>query len=152
MVALIAMEALDERLARSVLERMRNKAEARIFSSNVHAADVMTRLLRDLHILVTSRYHASVLSMRAGVPQVAIGHDLRLRDMYQESGLLEEFFLPASSSDLWPLLRQRVDRLMREHDALKARMLRVHEAHLNRSEENVRLLRRFCQEKGLPVV
>lgn len=151
-VALIAMEALDECLARSVLSKMRHPSEARVFSSNEHAADVMTRVLRDLHILITSRYHASVLSMQSGVPQVAVGHDLRLRDIYQESGLLDEFFLPAGSPDLWPRLSERADLLIDGHDAIKERMLAVHQRHLERAKENVRLLRRFCQEKGLPVV
>ena len=151
-VALIAMEALDECLARSVLGKMRHYSEARVFSSNEYAADVMTRVLRDLHILITSRYHACVLSMQSGVPQVAIGHDLRLKDIYQESGLLDEFFAPSDSQDLWSELGIRADRLVHEHDAIKGRMLAVHQRHLERARENVKLLRRFCQEKGLPVV
>ena len=46
----------------------------------------MTMLLRSLGGLLTSRYHASVLSMAAGVPQVAVGHDLRLRTLFEELG------------------------------------------------------------------
>lgn len=151
-VALIAMEAVDECLARSVLARMRHREGARVFSSNEHAADVMTRVLRDLDILITSRYHACVLSMKAGVPQTAIGHDLRLQDIYQESGIMDELFLSSKDPVLWAGLRERVDRLVREHEALRQRMLEVHEAHLARARENVRLLRRFCSERGIPVV
>jgi polysaccharide pyruvyl transferase WcaK-like protein len=109
-------------------------------------------VLRDLDLLITSRYHACVLSMEAGVPQTAIGHDLRLQDIYQESGIMDEFFLSSKDPELWARLRERVDRLVREHDALRQRMLEVHEAHLARARENVRLLRRFCSERKIPVV
>lgn len=151
-VALIAMESVDRRLADSVAGHMRNRGMGRVFSSDEYDAGQMTRLLRDLDILVTSRYHASVLSMRAGVPQTAVGHDLRLRDIYQESGLLEEFFIPADAPDLFSKLKANVDRLVSEHDTLKRRVLDIHRRHLEAAEENVRLLRGFCVEKGLPVV
>ena len=62
----------------------------------------MTVLLRSLGGLVTSRYHASVLSMAAGVPQVAVGHDLRLRTLFEELGLGRCFVSPGADGDLSP--------------------------------------------------
>ena len=60
----------------------------------------MTALLRSLGGLVTSRYHASVLSMAAGVPQVGVGHDLRLRTLFEELGLSRCFVGLGTDGDL----------------------------------------------------
>jgi polysaccharide pyruvyl transferase WcaK-like protein len=151
-VALIAMEAVDEKLARNVLDRMRNKGRAKVFSSNEHDTATMTRILRSLDLLMTSRYHASVLSMAGGVPQVALGHDQRLHDIYQESGLLEEFFIPHKAEDAWERLSQIDDRLISERGSIRERILLINEQHIMRAKRNVELLRKFALEKGLPVV
>jgi polysaccharide pyruvyl transferase WcaK-like protein len=99
-VALICMEELDEAIARAVLARMRHPDRARIFSSRDLDASKMTVLLRSLGGLLTSRYHASVLSLAAGVPQAAVGHDLRLRTLYEELGIDHAFVAAGSGADL----------------------------------------------------
>jgi len=81
-VALICMEQLDESLARQVLYRMAHADRARIFSAREYNASQMTVLLRSLDVLVTARYHACVLSLAAQIPQLAVGHDLRLKTIY----------------------------------------------------------------------
>ena len=107
-VALIGMEELDEPLARAVQDRMRHGARARVFSSREHDASRMTTLLRGLDLLVTSRYHAAVLSMAAAVPQLAVGHDLRLLSLYQELGLAEDLFVKgAASPEVFAAVEQR---------------------------------------------
>jgi polysaccharide pyruvyl transferase WcaK-like protein len=151
-VALIAMESVDERLAREVHSRMRNKGAAKVFSSNQHEAAEMTRLLRDLDLLITSRYHAAVLSMAAGVPQTAIGHDLRLHDLYEESGLIEDFFISLKMPELWQRLSKNVDRMVSEGPQIREMILKEHQAHLLRARQNVSELRDFAVAKGLPVV
>ncbi len=151
-IALIAMEAVDEKLARRVRERMKNKERAKVFSSNEHDAATMTRILRSLDLLVTSRYHASVLSMAGGVPQVALGHDLRLHDIYQESGLLDEFFIPCKAEDAWERLRHIDDRLVSERGPIRERILLIDAQHVKRAKRNAELLRQFALEKGLPVM
>lgn len=92
-VALICMEQLDEPLARAVLARMVHADHVRIFSARAYNASQMTLLLRSLDLLITSRYHACVLSLAAQVPQMAVGHDLRLKSIYAELGLADEFFI-----------------------------------------------------------
>jgi polysaccharide pyruvyl transferase WcaK-like protein len=143
---------VDEKLARRVRERMRNKERARVFSSNEHDAATMTRILRSLDMLITSRYHAAVLSMAGGVPQVALGHDLRLRDLYQESGMRDEFFIPRRAEDAWERLRQIDDRLVRERQSIRERILLINAQHAEKARRNVVLLRKFAIENGLPVV
>jgi polysaccharide pyruvyl transferase WcaK-like protein len=151
-IALIAMEAVDEHLARRVRELMRYQDRAKMFSSNDHDAATMTRILRSLDLLITSRYHASVLSMAGGVPQVALGHDLRLHDFYKESGLLDEFFIKRKAEDAWERLRQIDDRLVNERESLRQRILLINAEHETKARRNVELLREFALKWGLPVV
>jgi len=151
-VALIAMEAVDEELALAVRSKMKHADMARVFSSNEYDAARMTQILRSLDFLITSRYHAAVLSMAGGVPQAALGHDLRLHDLYQESGMKEEFFIHWQDKDAWTRLSQITDRLVSEHDTLRERILAINATHAEKAKRNIELLRAFAKEKGLPVV
>ena len=60
----------------------------------------MTGLLRQLDILLTSRYHASVLSMEHAVPIVAVSIDARLSGVMHEVGLAGHYLHPATDNDL----------------------------------------------------
>lgn len=158
-VALICMEQLDEALARDVLSRMRHAASARLFSARVHNASQMTWLLRGLDLLVTSRFHAAVLSLAAGVPQVAVHHDTRLATIYDDLGLREEWYLDSGeagslaftfpASRLFKGLRRRVDALLRDPALQEERLQRGHGELLARARRNRALLREFLRGSGL---
>ena len=62
----------DERLANAITARMAHPDMVRVYSSRVYNSSQMTVLLRSLRLLVTSRYHAGVLSLGAQVPQVGL--------------------------------------------------------------------------------
>ncbi len=113
-IALICMEELDEPLAKLIRSVMHHQDKARIFSSGEYNASQMTSILRSLELLVTSRYHAGVLSLDAAVPQTAIGHDQRLRDLYRDLGIYDDYFLEYTDPQLFQLLAERADRLMRD--------------------------------------
>jgi polysaccharide pyruvyl transferase WcaK-like protein len=147
-VALIAMEELDEDLCRAVLGEMRRNDRARVFSSREYDASRITWLLRSLRLVVTSRYHAAILSLAARVPQIAVGHDLRLSSLYEELGLRDDFFLRPTSSDVFEELDRRVDHLIADPACQVAALASGHREHLERAERNRALLRSFLQEHG----
>ena len=146
-VALICMEELDERIARKVLARMTRPERARVFSSREHTASKMTSILRGLDFLVTARYHACVLSMAAQVPQIAVGHDLRLKSIYAELGL-QDNFVDARDPDRDPKLRAALDRVLADPEAVRALLRRGYEEHLNKARCNRELLRDFAQAQA----
>jgi hypothetical protein len=74
-VALICMEELDQPLAEDIYQKMRNTDKCKIISSKKYNASQMASMLCKLDLLVTSRYHAAVLSLRSKVPQIAVAHD-----------------------------------------------------------------------------
>jgi polysaccharide pyruvyl transferase WcaK-like protein len=148
-VALIAMEELDEPLARAVQARMRHPARARVFSAGEHDASRMTTLLRSLDLLVTSRYHAAVLSMAAAVPQVAVGHDLRLLSLYQELGLAGELFVGGGSGpEMFAAVEARVEWLLADPAPVRAALRHGHETHVAAARRNRELLRAFALRHG----
>jgi polysaccharide pyruvyl transferase WcaK-like protein len=146
-VALLCMEELDGPFATAVRERMRHADRARIFSSRDYNASQMTGLLRSLDLLVTARYHAAVLSLAAAVPQVAAGHDLRLRSLYDELGL-SELFVDPRSPDLVEILKKPIRRLLADPESMKAILQRKHEELLARAKENREHLGAFFSRQG----
>jgi hypothetical protein len=147
-VALLCMEQLDEPIARMIHARMKHAGRARIFSAREYNASQITTLLRSLDILVTSRYHACVLSMAAQVPQVAVGHDTRLATIYRDLGLKERWFMETASAkgpasptpELFAELRERVDLLLKNPMLQKDLLCRGYEEHRGRARRNRGLL------------
>lgn len=121
---------------------------ARIFSSREFNASQMVYILRSLELLLTSRYHACVLSLAAKVPQIAIGHDLRLKTIYQELGLFEEFFVEPNGQDLYESLKSRVERLLDNPSCIRDALQRGYEKHQSDAQCNRSLLKDFVQAQG----
>jgi polysaccharide pyruvyl transferase WcaK-like protein len=152
-VALISMEQLDEALAEQVLRRMKHPESARVFSARQYDASRMTCLLRGLDLLVTSRFHAAVLSLAAGVPQVAVHHDTRLATLYEDLGLKETWFKdsgPAeglasvfTAAELFKWLRDRADMLLANPGLQKESLSRGYAEHLALARQNRKLLGEF---------
>ena len=152
-VALICMEQLDETLADQVRLHMRHPESSRRFSARQYDASQMTCLLRGLDLLVTSRFHAAVLSLAAGVPQVAVHHDTRLATLYQDLGLKERWFVDLDIRDgiargtpapvFFTGLRQRVDQLLADPGLQRDSLRRGYAAHLARARQNRQLLADF---------
>jgi polysaccharide pyruvyl transferase WcaK-like protein len=147
-IALIAMEELDEPLARAVWARMKHTERARIYSSRAHHASEMTALLRGLDLLITSRYHAGVLSLAARVPQVALGHDPRLSSFHAELGIRDDCFVESRDPDAWRRMAEFVDRLMADPEPMRQKLASGNEAHVERARRNRTLLREFSKKRG----
>jgi polysaccharide pyruvyl transferase WcaK-like protein len=158
-VALIAMEQLDESLAERVHGLMKHSESARVFSSRIYDASRLTCLLRGLDLLVTSRFHAAVLSLAAGVPQVALHHDTRLATIYQDLGLKEDWFMHPGAPDglaatfaalrLFKDLRKRVDLLIDNPGLQRYALTLGYARHLELARKNRAYLDEFVQSCGL---
>ena len=146
-VALICMEELDEPLAVCIKNKMKNPEMVKIFSSRNYNASKMTSILRGLELLVTSRYHAGVLSLEAQIPQIAVGHDTRLRGFYKEMGL-ESYMLDYMSPEIWSKLEEKVDELIEDTTVQQKILKEGFIQHINRARKNPEILRNFIQKRG----
>jgi hypothetical protein len=147
-VALICMEQLDEPLAR-----------------RIHGAHAPGRGRSGLLVLpVRCLPHDGAaaepkcpghlpLSCRhplppAHVPQVAVGHDLRLKSLYGELGLQEDYFLNPDLPDLWSRLHDAVSGLLADPEPMRQRLRQGYDDLAGRAAGNIRLLHRFLAEQG----
>lgn len=97
-VVIIGMEKLDARVCEMMAKQIAcphvvcTSADTDVFR--------MTGLLRQLSVLLTSRYHASVLSMERAIPIVAVSIDNRLDGVMGETGLDTHYLHHATDNDL----------------------------------------------------
>jgi polysaccharide pyruvyl transferase WcaK-like protein len=115
-VALIEMEPMD-RSHLDDLHRRLNGLHVVRFSARDYNGAEMASILRRLNFLITSRYHAYVLAMAGGVPSVAVSKDLRLSNIFSESGQ-DEYCLSTHDPELIVRLPLIVEGAWRERSSL----------------------------------
>ena len=147
-VAFIAMEQLDEPLCQASRERMVRPDRARVFSSREFHASQLTTLLGSLDALITSRFHACVLSLAAAVPQIAVGHDLRLATIYHDLGL-DDWFIRPDLKVMFDRLRDKLAGLLVDPEVQRPLLRRGLADHLARARRNRQLLADFARARGL---
>lgn len=143
-VALLSMEGLDTVFTNKIQQHMKHPDRTKVFSSSQYNASQMTSVLRSLDLLITSRYHAGVLSLPSQVPQTAIGHDLRIKDLYTD---LEtpELFVDHEDPDRYKVLSDNVETLVNEYDRIKAKLRKGYARYEAREKRNAPLLRAFLE-------
>ena len=144
------MEELDEPLANKIVNKMKHSQNTYIFSSSEFNASQMTEILRNLDLLVTSRYHAAVLSLEARVPQIAVGHDPRLKGLYKDLEMDKDYLINYNSgkkSDIkiWKQLSKSVDALLTNPETTYEKLNNGFIEHLARSKENYLILKEFLK-------
>lgn len=125
-VAIVGMEKLDAPACQRVADAA---GELPVFVSGAVTAERVVALLRTATTVTTSRFHAAVLAMAAGVRTVGIALDERIRNLFAENGL-GAWFVRCDTPDLAQELVTRLDRittapLQATYDALLASQVRA---------------------------
>ena len=97
-VVILGMEKLDARVCELLEQKV--VAPHAMFTSKTCDVFTMTGMLRQLNILLTSRYHASVLSMERAIPIVAVSIDARLNGIMKEVELDKHYLHHATDENL----------------------------------------------------
>lgn len=97
-VVILGMEQLDAGVCHILEQRIEPKHV--VCTSKTCDVFQMTGLLRQLSVLLTSRYHASVLSMERACPIVAVSIDARLNGIMREVELADHYLHHATDADL----------------------------------------------------
>ncbi len=147
-VALMCMESLDDALANDIFSLMKHPDRTRIFSASQYNASQMASVLRRLDLLITSRYHAGALSLEGHVPQVAIAHDVRLADLYDEIGMKKEFFFEHDDPDLFRKVREKAERLLKDPEGVRAELAEAHREQVDRARRARQLAGEFLRSRG----
>lgn len=125
-VVIIGMEKLDAQACRDFRQLMGQEGCAMITSSETPVFQ-MTSLLHCLDTLVTSRYHAAVLSMLKGLPIVAVSMDNRLDGLYGDIPAMAPHLHHVDDDDL----AQRVIRSLQEAEADKSRIIEATDRYVD---------------------
>lgn len=96
-VVLLGMERLDKQACLDLMERV---GDCAVITSDETPVFHMLSVLRKLDVLVTSRYHAALLSMGNCIPMVAVSMDSRLDGLFRDFGFSEDYLLPVDEKDL----------------------------------------------------
>ncbi|MBR3455312.1 MAG: polysaccharide pyruvyl transferase family protein [Bacteroidaceae bacterium] len=97
-VVILGMEKLDEEACKQFSKLVEGPHQ--VYHSKNHNVFQMTGLLRQLSMLVTSRYHAAVLSMEQAIPIVAVSMDGRLDGVIEEAELADHYLHHVEDADL----------------------------------------------------
>jgi len=115
---LVAMEMLD----RDACERIAQKVGgAPIFSSHRLNMYEIVSILRVCHRMLSSRYHAIVTSMPAGVLSTGVTMDERIRNLMRERGH-EHLFSDVDDPDLADRIVVALDALDKQEDEIRDAM------------------------------
>jgi polysaccharide pyruvyl transferase WcaK-like protein len=145
-VALLSMEGLDATFANKIQGLMNHPERTKVFTSTDYNASQITSILRSTELLITSRYHAGVLSLAKQIPQTAIGHDLRIKDLYSDLGI-EDLFVDHEDPDRYKKLSDNVELLLCKADSVRAKLLQGYEQYVQREKLNPARLRAFLETK-----
>jgi polysaccharide pyruvyl transferase WcaK-like protein len=147
-VALIAMESLDDPMVHRVRGMVSCPDRVRVYSACDYNASQMMGLLRSLDGLVSSRYHSCVMASFGSVPMVAIGHDLRVEDLFRDMNIYKSSFIHHLDEDLFAKLKERVDVILSDPAEERAAVGRAHGEHVSRASRNRELFRSFMETRG----
>jgi hypothetical protein len=79
------------------------------------------------------------------VPQTAIGHDLRIKDLYTDLGI-PEYFVDHEDPDRYKALSDNVERLMSDDGSIREKLRIGYEQYVEREKRNPMLLKEFLEK------
>ena len=118
---LVAMEMLDRDACHRAAEKL---GDPPIFASDQYNMYELVSILRASHRMVSSRYHAIVTSMPAGVLSVGVTMDERIRNLMRERGH-EHLLMGVDDADLEDKIVEALRALDAESDQVRCAMGRV---------------------------
>lgn len=121
-VVILGMERLDAE-ACQLLAKQTEQPHA-VYTSDHHDVFQMTGLLRQLSTLITSRYHAAVLSMARAIPLVAISMDGRLDGVISETELDENYLHHVTDAGLGEAIMASLQMADNHRDEIAGRIQR----------------------------
>ncbi len=143
-LVIIGMEALDLGPCNDLRQALDKPAE--IFSSRYYDGYQMTGILHALSGLVTSRYHARVLSMTGGVPSIAVSMDERLYNILKECDQLEDYYLTTEDPALEENLYKALVKLWRNRKRVGAKIAGTIPGYLHTMAEMGKFFRNFVEQ------
>lgn len=136
-VVIVGMEKLDAN-ACSDFKALIGEECAMITSAETPVFQMIS-VLHCLNALITSRYHAAVLSMLKGMPIVAVSMDNRLDGLFHDIGLGDKYLHHVGDSDLC----HRITHSLAEAEKEKERILETIRTHVTQYRSQLKAMSEF---------
>ncbi|MBN2495277.1 MAG: polysaccharide pyruvyl transferase family protein [Deltaproteobacteria bacterium] len=140
----IGMEALDLEPCTDLCKAL--GLPEHVFSSRFYDGYQLCSVLHSLGMLVTSRYHARVLSMTGSVPSVAVSMDERLYNIFQECGHLDDYYLSTDEPDLGRKLHAALEKLWTDRERVAGEIRASVPRYLKLMADMGEFFREFVQD------
>lgn len=116
---MIGMEQLDRKACQALAEKLQPHGYAApLVVSDEHDMYQMVSVLRQMGMLVSSRYHAIVTSMGGLVPSAGVTMDERIRNLMEDRGQ-QHLFTEVDAPDLEERVFTMLSHLHNDRDAIK---------------------------------
>ena len=136
-VVIVGMEKLDAEACRLFEQKIHGPHA--LFTPLTCNVFLTTGLLRQLSLLVTSRYHAAVLSMESRIPIIAVSFDARLDGVIHETELDQDFLFHVDD----PQLGQHVIAALHKADSQRQQIADLIGRHLVEYKDKTRQMTQF---------
>ena len=143
-VVVIGMDSMDFDACQDISAELDQPAV--VMSSRSYDGHQMTAILHALSMLVTSRYHARVLSMPGAVPSIAVSIDERLHNIFEECGHLEEYYFDANDSELGDKLAPAMEKLWERREKVSEEIRQSLPRYLKTMSEMGSFFREYVEE------
>ncbi len=148
-VLLIAMEKMDYPPVKDIYNMVKHKEFVRIVSSNEYNLEDISGLLSKLKFLVTTRYHASVLSICSFIPQIAVSSDIRLEGIFKDLDMMD-FYVDYLSKDLYKILIEKSLKIVSHKNEIKKKLSEKYPILLEKCLQNRIILKNWFLETFEP--
>jgi len=152
-IAIISMEHMDFPPSKRIYDAMKHKDRARLVSSDEYVVDDIISVLAALKFLITTRYHACVLSSCSSVPMIAVSSDTRCEAVFRELGTMDLYVDYVKHPNPTPVVTNLDETLIEMTKVLAKREAelkkRIADAHVNfvkRAAQNKVILKKWLEE------
>jgi polysaccharide pyruvyl transferase WcaK-like protein len=152
-IALISMEHMDLPPTQRIFDLMKHKDRAVIVSSDDYIVDDIISVLSILKALVTTRYHAAVLSSCSAIPMISVSSDTRCEAVFRELDIMDLYIDYVKHPDPFPAVKnldevliEMTKNLMGRTGDLKKRIAKQHGKFVERARMNDAILEGWLKE------
>ncbi|MDP3485515.1 MAG: hypothetical protein Q8S06_08435, partial [Methanobacteriaceae archaeon] len=72
-------------------------------------------------------------------------HDTRLKNLYKEVGIYEDYFIDYDDPDLWQKVRNKAEELLKSPESIQNALKIGYDDQLKRAQKNKNLLKEFLK-------
>lgn len=143
-IAIIAMEEMDNKPCEDLMKEMKHKPIF-INSSHYNAEEIAT-ILTNLHFLISTRYHAIILSMQKAIPFIGLSFDERIEEIMKELNLNHDYYINYDEPNLLEKLKNNTLKIESNHASISKTIKEAFPNYINRMNSNTQLFKELINQ------